>query len=293
MMMKTLLIGEIHPDAEGLLKKNVSLDKITNERFLSEKYFPDVEAVVLRTFTKMGAAELEKFPRLRYVVLCSVGMDNMDMKELEKRKITLIHSPGTNANSVAEHVIYLLFSSLRTRSKTPFTELKNKTVGILGFGYIGKLVAKKLSGFEARLIAFDVIPQDQNILKELKVEMKDYDALLREADLITVHIPLNEYTKGMIDSASLKKIRSGSFLINTSRAEVINEKDLLAEFKSGRFKSLALDVYSDELKKQLEQLDQDHKVILTPHVAAQGEESFREMGLQPVSKFLKEIGKIL
>src|SRR3989344_6137579 len=188
--MKTLLIGKIHDQAEQLLRENTELQQTSAEDFVKVKNFPEVEAVVLRTFTRLGKEELAKFQKLKYVVSCSVGLDNLNLEELKAEKIELIHCPGTNANSVAEHTVYLILSLLR-RSR-PVTELKNKTIGIIGFGYIGKLVAKKLAGFEAKIVAYDILEQDPKLLQQLNTEMKSFSAVLQEADILTVHVPLNK-----------------------------------------------------------------------------------------------------
>ncbi|MBI3032635.1 NAD(P)-binding domain-containing protein [Candidatus Woesearchaeota archaeon] len=285
--MKTLLIGEIHTDAEQVLQKKTTLQKVSQVHFEKTAAFPDIEAVVLRTFTLFKTAQLKKFPKLKYVISCSVGLDNLDLEALKAKNIQLIHCPGSNANSVAEHTIYLLWSLLR-KSKPPFFELKGKTIGIIGLGYIGKLVARKLLGCEAKVIAFDVIPQDQKVLDELQVTMKDMNTVVKEADIITVHVPLNKHTQGLITEQLFKQMKKNSFFINTSRQELIDEHGLLLHH--AKFRGIGLDVYSDRLKQQL---GNDHRVIFTDHVAAQGEDSFRNMCLEPVKMFVEKISGLI
>lgn len=293
MKRNTLLVGEIHRDALKILEDNTRVTKINTETFLRAGKFPDVEAIVLRTFTPLKKAELDKLPQLKEVVICSVGTDNLDLELLKQRNIHLIHIPGTNANSVAEHTLYLLLSLLREDSKKPFAELKGKTVGIIGLGAIGKLVAKKLVGFEARLFAFDVIEQDLAVLKDLRVEMKDYDSVLKEADIVTIHVPLNKYTEKLVTVNSFAKMKKNCFFVNTSRAEVIDEIALLQAYRDSKFRGIALDVCSPQLKDELlkESLDSNNlmkkNVIITDHCAAQGEDSFREQCLKPVEEFVK------
>ncbi len=276
--MNTLLVGEIHPAARELLQKSVALEEVTTEQFLNG-HFPGIEAIVLRTYTPLKEKELDKLPALRFVVSCSVGLDNIDVNLLQKRGITLIHCPGSNANSVAEHTIYLLFSLLR--KEKPFYELKGKTVGIVGLGFIGKLVARKLKGCECRVIAFDVIEQDKVVLKELQVEMKPFDEVVK-ADIVTIHVPLNSHTEKLITEKVFAMMKENAFFINTSRAEVIDEDGLLEHQE--KFRGIALDVFSERLKGELK-----GNIILTDHVAAQGEDSFREMCVQPVTLFLEKI----
>ena len=287
MKIKTLLIGEIHPYSKKLLEERTDLKQISNEQF-QEQNFPEIEAVILRTFTKLGKKELAKLPKLKYVVSCSVGIDNLDLEELQKRKIEVICCQGTNANSVAEHTIYLMFSVMREDPQRPFFEIKNKTIGILGFGAIGKLVARKLIGLEANIIAFDVIPQDPKVLEELKVEMKSIEEVLQQADLITIHIPLNKHTEKLINEKLLRLTKEKSFLLNTSRAEVIDEDILLKLIKEGKFRGVGLDVYSEKLKEELNKLKKNN-IILTEHLAAQGEDSFNNMCQEPIKLFLDKL----
>ncbi|MBI4152058.1 hypothetical protein HY496_03735 [Candidatus Woesearchaeota archaeon] len=283
--MKTLLVGDIHPHARTLLEQNTSFRFNTTEQFLITPLFPDVEAIVLRTFTPLKETELAKLPHLKYVVICSVGTDNLQLELLAQRNIVLIHCPGTNANSVAEHTVYLLLSLLREDFQKPYAELKGKTIGILGFGAIGKLVARKVRGFDVRVVAFDVIEQDRNLLKELQVEMTELNRVLEQADILTVHVPLNKHTEKMITAAHFRMMKDRSFFINTSRAEVIDEDALYQEYVRGKFRGIALDVCSSPLKEMMTR----GNVIITDHCAAQGEDSFREQCVKPVEEFLRRI----
>ncbi|PIZ50642.1 hypothetical protein COY27_06560 [Candidatus Woesearchaeota archaeon CG_4_10_14_0_2_um_filter_33_13] len=277
--MLTLLIGEIHSDAHLMLKENVELKQVSNEIFLTETW-PGIEAVMLRTYTTLKDKELLLLPNLKYVVSCSVGIDNLDLELLKQKGIKLIHCPGSNANSVAEHTLYLILSLLR--KEKPFPELKGKTVGIVGFGYIGQEVAKKLQGFECKIIAYDVIEPDKYLLQNLNVKMVSLEEISKKSDIVTIHVPFNKYTQRMINEKFLSSLKKNAFFINTSREEVIDEEALLNHQE--KFAGIGLDVYSEKLEKGLK-----GNVLLTPHIAAQGEDSFREMCLQPIKKFLNGI----
>lgn len=281
--MEVLLIGNIHPEAEKLLKGHTNVKQITNGEFITQENFPETEAVMLRTFTNLGRKELDKLPRLRYVVSCSVGFNNLDVKALNERKVELVHCPGTNANSVAEHTLYMMLSLLRKDLQRPVAELQGKTVGIIGLGYIGKIVARKLLGFACKVIAFDVIEQDPEVLRELQVTMKSFAEVVGSADVLTVHVPLNKHTKGLISLDVFRQMKENSFFINTSRAEVIDEEGLLENYE--KFRGIALDVYSEELKERL----LGENILMTDHVAAQGEESFRKQCVEPVKAFLEKV----
>ena len=281
--MKTLLIGEIHEDARQLLEQNTELTTITNEEFAQQGSFPETEVVVLRTFTTFKENEINKFPNLKYVVSCSVGFNNLDLDKLKEKSVQLVHCPATNANSVAEHTLYFMLALLRQDSKKLFAELKGKTVGIVGLGAIGKIVARKLLGFETKVIAFDVIEQDPEVLQELQVEMKTMDEVLSEADVITIHVPLNKHTEHLISAEKFSKMKDDSFFINTSRAGVIEEEALIEN--QSKFRGVALDVCSGDLSGKL-----NHKnLIVTDHCAAKGEDSFRDQCVKPVNEFLEKV----
>jgi len=277
--MKALLIGEIHAEADKELQDKTELQRT---KIIDQESYPDVEAVILRVYTKFKGEEIAKFPNLKYLVTCSVGIDNLDLTALKERGIELIHCPGSNANSVAEHTLYFMLSLLREDVKKPYAELKGKTVGIIGLGHIGKLVARKLKGFEVRMLAFDVISQDPELLKELNVEMKEMDEVLSEADIVTIHVPYNKYTGDLINEEKLSKMKEGSFFINTSREEVVDNQALIK--LQNKFRGIALDLYNEELQDKL-----DKHILLTDHVGAQGEESFRKMCVDPIKEFLQKI----
>ncbi len=283
--MKTLLIGKVEKSAHKKLKDHTDLLQITTEEFIAQASFPEIKAVVLRTYTQLKEQELTKLPNLTYVISCSVGINNLDLTILKEKGIELIHCPGTNANSVAEHTVYLMLSLLREDTQKPFAEMKGKTVGIVGLGYIGKLVARKLKGFDANVIAFDVIKQTPEVLEELQVTMKDFDGVLQESDIVTIHVPLNKHTQNLLNSQGFEKMKQGSFFINTSRAEVINEEDLISKINEGKFRGVGLDVCSKEFLSKV----QHKNILVTDHVAAQGEESFKNMCNQPVDCFLEKI----
>jgi lactate dehydrogenase-like 2-hydroxyacid dehydrogenase len=279
--MKILVVGEIHPEALALLEEKAELIKVSDEEFTSaDKY--DVEAIVLRTYTVLQKEQLAKLPHLKYVISCSVGFDNINMDALNERSIEFIRVSGTNSNSVAEHTMFLLLSLLRQDPRKPPLELKGKTVGIVGLGHIGKVVATKLQGFDSKIIAFDVIEQDPKLLKELKVEMKPFDKVVSESDIITVHVPLNEHTKHLINNDAFTKMKQNIFLINTSRVEVVDETALIQNQQ--KLRGIALDVFSDQLKSQLTTYH-----ILTNHQGAQGENSLRNMCVKPVEVFLQKL----
>jgi len=281
--MKILMIGEFHQEVEKLLNEQNEVQKISNEEFIQTEKFSDIEVVVLRTFTTLKEKELEKLPKLKYVISCSVGMDNLDLEMLKSNNVELIHCSGTNANSVAEHTLYLILTTLRKAQ--PITELKNKTIGIIGLGNIGKLVAEKLMGFKVKIIAFDILEQEPEVLQKLNVEIKSFDEIIKEAEIITIHVPLNKHTKKLINQAVFTKMKENTFLINTARKEIIDEQALIKN--QNKFLGIALDVYSENLPQELA----IKNLVTTNHIAAQGKDSFKQMCLSPIKKFLEKVNE--
>jgi len=282
--MKTLIIGEIDNEARELLAKKTNVRQMSNDAFIKSDRL-DCEALVIRTFTRIGEKEICKMPDLKYIVSCSVGLDNIDIDELKRRNIELIFCQGTNANSVAEHTIYLILKLIREDVKKPFFELKDKTIGLIGFGNIGKIVAEKLTGFGVKIIASDVIKQEKEVLERLKVKMLDIEDIAKNSDIVSIHVPFNKYTDKLINEKIFSEMKESCFLVNTSRAEVIDEKALIKFSKIKKFRGIALDVYSEKLKKELN----FGNIILTNHLAAQGEDSFKKMCLEPIQKFISQV----
>ncbi len=285
--MKVILVGKIHPEAEKLLSEHFDYQHLDNEQFYQREDFSGIQAIALRTFTNLKKEHLDKMPDLKFVVNCSVGFDNLDLDEIEERGIKLVSCSGTNSNSVAEHTIYLLWSLLREDPREFFSELKGKTIGIIGFGNIGKLVAKKLLGSQAKVIAYDVVEQDREVLAELKTEIVSLENLCKDADIITVHVPLNKHTAGLVNRECFENMKEDVFFINTSRSELLDEEALIDKYQRQGFRGLAFDVYSENLKKNLKA----GHVIFTDHVGARGEESFRNMCIEPMKKFLSILEK--
>ena len=243
--MRLLITDVIHENALKLLNEfDVVFSKVDE---VSET---DFDVIILRTFTKLGKEELDKFKSLKYVVSCSVGVDNIDLIELKKRGIELIHVPGTNANSVAEHALLLLLLSVRDIRLTNdglFDELSGKTIGFIGFGAVGRSFAKKLKGLGMNLLVYDVVNFSDDLLSELGVVQVGLDEVVRNSDVLTIHVPLLTQTKGMINSSLFSRMKKGVILLNTSRAEVINEVDFVKALNKGIVRKACLDVFSDEL----------------------------------------------
>lgn len=290
---------EIHPAALQKLKDN-NFSIYFQDKF--EKIREKVDVLFIKTYTKADKAYLSNFPNLKFLLRAGVGLDNVDREECERRKIKIFNSPGSNTNSVAEFVLMLILMLLRKvqyqslkmskggwRDKKKIgEELKDKTLGLVGCGEIGSLVAEKISSLGVKKIfGFDPFLDKETLLKR-NIEKSELKDILERADIISLHLPLNKQTKGIISLKELSLMKKASYLINTSRGGIVNEKDLIIALKKKLIMGAALDVFENEpqVKKGFFSLK---NIVLTPHLAAFTEEANKQMSIQAVENFLNEV----
>jgi len=233
---------------------------------------------------------LEKADSLKVIARYGVGIDNVDLEAAKEKEIIVTNTPGANSGSVAELALGLMLSLAR---QIPFgsqqvrqgnwprisgVSLEGKTVGILGFGSIGKQLAKRLMGFGCQVLAYDPYP-DIQFARELDVALMGSIAeVISSADFVSLHMPLLPETKGMVNAAFLSKMKSGSFLINTSRGEAVNEIDLYEALRSGHLKGAGLDAFISEPPEVSNPLLTLPQVIVTPHHGAHTDGATNNMG---------------
>ncbi len=265
-----------------------------------KKHSPDkIDAICIRTYTQVTKKYLDKFPNLKYILRVGVGLDNIDLDECKKRNITVINAPGSNANAVAEYVIGVMIMGFRDinlqsnrlrkkqwRDKSHIgSEIKNKTIGIVGCGAIGKLIAKKLQNFEVKKIwGYDPYLNKEQ-MKSTFIDKTELDHLLKVSDVITLHMPLTLETKNMISYKTFKTMKPEAMIINAARGGIINELDLIRALREKLIKAAALDVYDTEPVVRMELLNFDN-LIATPHIAGFTQEADAEMSRMPVQRFL-------
>jgi len=240
MLIQIVEPTEIHSQALALLKKN-GHQLIIDEPTLAQ--IKTLEAIFIRTYTQANRSFLEKYPNLKYLLRAGVGLDNIDLNYCKSQKITVINSPGANANAVAEMVIALATLLLRNFAPQNYLltkkkwrernligfEIKNKTIGLVGCGAIGKLVSKKLANYEVKqILGFDPFLNQEELIKYgiIKTELED---LINKADIISLHLPLNKQTINLFSLPQLKKMKKTASIINTSRGGIINETDLISD----------------------------------------------------------------
>ena len=251
-----------------------------------ESEVPKAEAWLVRSETKITAQWLEKAGALKLIGRAGVGVDNIDVKDASRRGIAVVNAPAANTISACEHTFGLMLALARNiaqadgrlkaggwdRSKFMGTELQEKTLGLAGFGRIGREVAKRARAFGMKVLAYDPFISAEQA-EQFGVTLSDFKPLLENSDYVSLHMPVTEKTRGIIDAKTLGWFKKDARLINCARGELIVEKDLIEALKSGKLKGAALDVFDGEpldVKSELRGLS---NVILTPHLGASTEEA--------------------
>lgn len=247
-----------------------------------EEAIPGFDALIVRNQTRVTASLLSKGKALRVVGRAGAGYDNIDVPAASQEGVVVSYSPEENAVSVAELVFGLLLALARKipgadrsvksggweRKKYHGVELMGKTLGIWGLGRIGFRVALRGKAFGMRLLAYDAYLSPTTLhVTESGATLTSLDQLLAEADFLSVHLPLTEETRGILNLQIFRKMKPSAFIINTSRGEVLVEEDLFQALKQGRLAGAALDVREKEPPSTASPLHGLDNVILTPHTA--------------------------
>jgi D-3-phosphoglycerate dehydrogenase / 2-oxoglutarate reductase len=251
----------------------------------------DYDAIVIRSATKLTADLIERAGRLKVIGRAGVGVDNVDVEAATRKGVVVANAPESTVVSAAEHTIGLLLALSRNipqayaalkdgrweRSRYGGIELADKTLGVLGFGRIGQQVARRAVGLGMRVVAYDpFVARDR--FRDLGVDRAETtDELLAAADFLTLHAPLTDETRGLIDAATIAKMRDGVRVVNAARGELVDEEALADALRSGKVAAAALDVFSEEpYSGPLLELD---NVVVTPHLAASTEEAQDRAGV--------------
>jgi len=250
------------------------------------------DALLIRSGTKVTADVLENSGRLRFIGRAGVGLDNVDISAATKKGIIVMNTPGGNTLSTAEHAWSLLMALARNipqsylsmkegrwdRKKYMGVELYRKTLGIIGLGRIGREVAKRAQGFGMNIMAYDPYLTEEKV-KELGIELADVDEICKNADFITIHTPLTNETKHLINEDRLKMMKNNAFLVNCARGGIVDENALYVALKEGWIKGAALDVFEEEPPKELKLLELPN-FICTPHLGASTKEAQEKVAVQ-------------
>ncbi len=296
--MNVLICDPISPKGIALLQQQPQL-KVTvlSKRLTEAELLPllaDVEAMVVRSETKISRKVIENAPKLRVVGRAGVGVDNVDVEAATQRGIVVMNTPSGNTISTAELTFSMLMALARkipqahmsmkagewNRKSFQGTELYNKTLAILGMGRIGGEVAKRANVFGMKVLAYDPYLSLARA-KAMQVELVEkLDDIFPQADFITVHMPMSDETKGMLNTAAFAKMKKGVRVLNCARGGIINETDLCEAIKSGQVGGAALDVYEVEPLPAVFPLRDLPQVIMTPHLGASTEEAQENVGIE-------------
>jgi len=296
--MKIIICDPVSPKGIALLQQRPEFQVVVLPKRLSEaELLPlvaDATALVVRSETKVTRKVIEAAKQLRVVGRAGVGVDNVDIEASTQHGVVVMNTPGGNTVTTAELTFTMLLSLARKVPQAHATmvagkwdrklfqgvELQGKTLGVLGFGRIGTEVARRAVAFGMRVLAYDPYLTEERA-KAVGAEFApELDHVYREADFITVHMPVTKETKEMLNTAAFAKMKPGVKIVNCARGEIISETDLIAALESNKVAGAALDVFA------VEPLPADHpyrkqpNLILTPHLGASTEEAQEKCGIE-------------
>lgn len=290
--MKIVIADKVSPSTLKVFAEHPDWTVVQPDKEALAGELGNADAIVVRSATFVDAAMMDKAPKLRVIGRAGVGVDNVDLDAATKRGIVVMNTPGGNAVAVAEHTFGLMLSMARflTRADATMkagkwekktlqgTELKGKTLGIVGLGRVGVEVSRRAQSFGMKVIAHDpyVAP---SLAHQLNVTMVPMDEIYVHSDYITLHVGLTPQTQGMINADSIGKMKKGVRLVNCARGELLNEAAVIEALQSGQLGGAALDVYSHEPLKDSPLMSQPN-VILTPHIAGSTHEAQEAVGVQ-------------
>jgi D-3-phosphoglycerate dehydrogenase / 2-oxoglutarate reductase len=285
---RVLVREEIAEAGVDLLRARFDVDVDTDSDLASiiDRY----DGIVIRSATKLTADLLERAASLKVIGRAGVGVDNVDVDAATRRGIVVANAPESNVVSAAEHTIGLVVALARNipqahaalmdgrweRSRFGGVELAEKTLGVLGFGRIGQQVARRAVGLQMRVVAYDPFVSAERF-RELGVESDTFEGVLERADFVTLHLPLNDDTRGAIDAAAIERMKPGVRIVNAARGELVDEAALIAALESGRVAGAAIDVFSTEPYSGA--LLGAPNIVVTPHLAASTDEAQDRAGV--------------
>jgi D-3-phosphoglycerate dehydrogenase len=290
--MVILLADAFAPDLPSRLKPFG--DVISDLSRVSE-----AEVIIVRSKTKVDKAMIDAAPKLKYVIRGGVGVDTIDVDYAKSKGIAVDNTPEASSLAVAELAFALMISmpnhiaeadaSMKQgkwlKKELERTELGGKTLGLVGIGRIARELAVRAKAFGMKVIAYDKYVQASDV-----AEMRSLDEVLAQSDFISLHTPLTDETRGMMNTAAFAKMKTGAYLINTCRGPVVKTEDVAAALKDGKLGGYATDVYDKEPPEGSALLTAP-RVVLTPHLGASTEENLLRLGDCIVDRMKKYAGK--
>ncbi|HET7393395.1 MAG TPA: hydroxyacid dehydrogenase, partial [Candidatus Binatia bacterium] len=287
--MKILVSDSLAPQCLEVFKRapgfevDVRLGLDPNEL---KKICADYDGWVIRSGTKITAELIAAATNLKVIGRAGVGFENVDVDAATQRGIVVMNTPGGNNVTTGDHTISLMMALARhipqavaslkngkwERNKFIGVELCNKTIGVIGLGNVGRIVAERATGLRMKVLGYDPFISAENIAR-MEVEPATLEEIFSKADFITVHVPLTPETQGLISREAFAKMKTGVRIINCARGGIVDEKDLADAIKDGKVAGAALDVYVDEPPPPDHPLLAMDQVITTPHLGASTDEA--------------------
>jgi D-3-phosphoglycerate dehydrogenase len=277
-------------EATGQIKVVVDNNKDTGSLQKLSELLQEFDGLAVRSGTKVPSEIFSKTNRLKVIGRAGIGVDNIDVKAATRAGVVVMNAPGGNTVTTAEHTIALIFSLARNipqatasirenrwdKKTLTGVELTDKTLGIVGFGHIGRVVADRMLGMKMRVIAADPFVSEE-AARSLGVQLVPLNVLLAKSDFITLHVPRLADTVNLINAQTLAETKPGVRIINCSRGEVVNLDDLYRAVDSGHVSGAALDVFPQEPPDYSHPLFQHPRIIFTPHLGASTGEAQRKV----------------
>ena len=292
--MKIVLAEKVSPATLAVFAAEPGWEVLTHDQLPDglPAALADADALVVRSAVQVDDALMEHAPKLRVVGRAGVGVDNIDADAATRRGIVVMNTPGANAVAVAELTIGLMLALARKvpaanagmhagrweKKSLQGSELRGKTLGILGLGRIGLEVAKRARGFGLEIVGSDPFVSAA-VARENGIKLVTLDDLIAGSDYITLHVGLTPQTAGVVNAKSIAKMKKGVRIVNCARGELIEDAALVAALKSGQVAGAALDVFAQEPLKDSPYFELDN-VILTPHIAGSTGEAQEAVGIQ-------------
>ena len=303
--MKIIIPDKINPKAIEILEEGgfsvVNKPGITVDELI--KIVADYDGMIVRSGIKVTKEVIAAAKRLKVIGRAGVGVDNIDLEAAKEKGIAVMNTPLGNVNAAAEHTLTLLMmlakhiihahlelkKGIWDRKKYQGIELRDRTLGIIGLGHVGKKVAKVANALEMKVICYDPF-LDAKKMKEMGVEKRELDEVIKKSDFITIHVPKTKETANMINKEKIAMMKDGVRILNVARGGIINEDDLYEAIKSGKVAAAAIDVWNEEPPK-CKHLIELEQVISTPHLGASTIEAQENVAVDIANQLVEALNK--
>src|SRR3954449_12636401 len=297
--MKILVAEPVAPAAVELLQAQPGWEIIVSNPKEYAQYLPTADALIVRSAVKVNQEVLSKAPRLRVIGRAGVGVDNVDLTAATHAGVLVMNTPGGNAVSVAQHTIAFMLCLARgipnanistkagkwEKKKYLGTEVRGKTLGLVGLGSIGREVVRRAAPFEMRILGYDPYVSSQTA-RDMGVELVDLRTLLAQSDYISLHMALTHETERMLNTEAFAQMKPGVRIINCARGELIDTAAITAAIASGKVAGAALDVFDPEPPPADSPLLAQENLIATPHIGGSTEEAQEIVGIRIVEQMI-------